>query len=59
MAVHRTFRGRLIKRTKRRGSDIVIFFRSERKGEPGAKIIVPIQVYLAEAKRDQLPNRGL
>ena len=43
-------RGRIVKRTRRLGSTIVVTFRSEVRGVPEAQVIVPLEEYLAQVQ---------
>lgn len=57
MPLRRVFRGRVVKRTRRLDSHIVLIFRSEPKGTPGLWLRVPLQEYLAEVQTTFVPGR--
>jgi hypothetical protein len=50
MPLRRLLRGRAIKRTRRRGANILVTFRGEPKGTPGPRLLLPLADYLAEVQ---------
>jgi hypothetical protein len=42
MPLRRLLRGRAIKRTRRRGNNVLVTFRSEPKGTPGPRLVLPL-----------------
>ena len=57
MPLRRLLRGRAIKRTRRRGPNILVTFRSEPKGTPGPRLVLPLADYLAEVRTTFRPGR--
>jgi hypothetical protein len=50
MPLRRLLRGRVIKRTRRYASNILVTFRSERKGARNHRLLLPLAEYLAEVE---------
>ena len=57
MPLRRLLRGRAIKRTRRRGNNILVTFRGEPKGTPGPRLVLPLADYLAEVRTTFHPGR--
>ena len=57
MPLRRLLRGRAIKRTRRRGPNILVTFRGEPKGTPGPRLVLPLADYLAEVQTTFHPGR--
>jgi hypothetical protein len=55
MPVQRVFRGRVVKRTRRRGSQVVVTFYHEVRGRPGPQLVVPVAEYLAHVQAFHTP----
>ncbi len=50
MPLIREFQGALVRRTRRLGNMIEIRFRAAQPGQPGQRILVPLNQYLAQRK---------
>jgi hypothetical protein len=57
MPLRRLLRGRAIKRTRRRGPNILVTFRGEPKGTPGPRLVLPLADYLAAVQTTFHPGR--
>jgi len=57
MPLRRLLRGRAIKRTRRRGNDVLVTFRGEPKGTPGPRLVLPLADYLDEVQMTFHPGR--
>jgi hypothetical protein len=57
MPLRRLLRGRAIKRTRRRGNNVLVTFRSEPKGTPGPRLALPLADYLDEVQMTFHPGR--
>ena len=57
MPLRRLLRGRAIKRTRRRGANVLVTFRGEPKGTPGPRLALPLADYLAEVQTSFHPGR--
>lgn len=58
MPVKRTFRGREVLRTQRKGNDIEIEFRGDVPGADRRHLTVPFTVYEREVRKDFEPSRS-
>lgn len=56
MSLRRTLRGRPIRRMRRRGNDILVLFRSEARGSPGLRLVLPLAEYQAELRQAADPS---
>ncbi len=57
MPLRRLLRGRAVKRTRRRGNNVLVIFRGEPKGTPGPRLVLPLADYLAEVQTTFHPGR--
>ncbi len=56
MPLCRLLRGRVVKRTRRYGSNVLVTFRSERKGARSHRLLLPLAEYLAEVETTFQPS---
>ena len=57
MPLRRLLRGRVIKRTRRCGPNILVVIRGEPKGTPGPRLVLPLADHLDEVQRTFHPGR--
>lgn len=59
MPLYRVFRGRIVKRTRRLGAQVLVTVWSQTQASPCDRLMVPLAEYLAEVRTTYRPGQTL